>query len=302
MKIARFLLYALNGVIITSCADSDNATSQEPPGGPETPAAGRVNALVSDDLCQKFNYDDKRRITTAEFTVPGADDNEGLFVHYDYSDDGAIGLRYSDYSYEDGHSRFRKWDETLRLPANGLADYCEGIFEATVNSYPELTAKYKIEFHYDADKQLVDAKHYQWTMAYGGYDMEHPWTWYEWFVWENGNLVRHEDCDGSSKPKHINELTYLEWPADDAVSPLIYSTFNRAYGPLQAAGIFGANSKNLVKIVRHTSNADLSPSIINKISFAYHFDDNGRITNYNETYLPGSGQYKNYAYRVDWGD
>lgn len=291
---------AVAAIVLASCSnEADNTVNPEPPAEPVENVKSRVEAFVAEDATTSFVYDDEGRISMVEITSSDYDGSSFIRASYTYpADRDEIGLRYTTYTGspvgENGTlSNYRTWDEVLTIE-DGLIAYCEGICDVREPN-STLNAKYRIEYSYDSERRLTTAKHYQWPRKYGDYDMDHPWIWHERFVWEKGNMIRHEDEAGGSSPKYIYNYIYNAWPAVDNIGPLVCGMFDAAHSPLHSAGYFGKASENLVSKI-NTIN-DLSVNGIKE--FGYLFDDRGRIKSYSETYY-SPNRYTSYIWRVDW--
>lgn len=227
---------------LSSCSGSDE---------PDYPVFMQPISITSEDRygsIQTFEYDDYGRITSwiEQSNAPGTPVINSAY--YQYPDKNTIKV-FS--KYNNGLSE-RYYHETIRLE-NGRAIDSEGTFENVGDGIGSYQKTYRLSFEYDPANHLVVVKQSEVTGIGDKVSDDawnKPWTWENYLIWENGNLVEYQDYHGNSYVTYRNKFeyypTYTDYPV---INPVVTNAYHHV--PLFMKGIFGENSKQLVKTKVH---------------------------------------------------
>lgn len=221
---------------------------------------------------QQFSYDSYGRIVTYRSMLLA----ETVMVKYEYVSDSLIKITTKDIIRLNGFNDLvRTFQDNLHLE-NGQATYCEGIFCLEEQDKIPFEKKYRHEFSYTSSNHLNVVNWTEWSKDRDGWAEDKPWTWENFYYWENGNLVKIEDFNGHLYPSETYTLNYTDIIGVRNVVPIPMGRFQ--YIPLQLQGIFGAQSVNLISAVH---NEDIFNEITNT-NYRYELVGS-RITKYQET-------------------
>lgn len=259
------LYYLLISLIFVSCS----------PNEPEPETFMQIASITNENesVCQKFSYDSYGRIVTYRNMYP----TETVTVKYEYVSDNLIKITTKDVNFDRNgiYDLVRTYQDNLYLE-NGRADYCEGIFCQKEQDKTTIEKKYRHEFSYTSGNLLNVVKWTEWNKRGDGWEDDNPWTWENYYYWENGNLVKIEDFNGNSYPSVTYTINYTDIAEVQNVVPIPMGRYQ--YIPLQFKGIFGANSVSLISAIHR----DDSLNGITSTSYRYEFAGS-RITQYQES-------------------
>lgn len=259
------LYYLLISLIIVSCSNDE----------PEPEIFTQIASITNDEeyIGQQFSYDSYGRIVTYRSMYPA----ETVTVEYEYVSDNLIKITTKDINFgRNGiYEIVRTYQDNLHLE-NGRAAYCEGIFCQTTQEQTITEKKYHHEFSYTSSNLLNVVKWTEWNKEGDGWAEDKPWTWENFYYWDNGNLVKIEDYNGNQYPSVTNTINYTEVTGVQNVVPIPMGRYQ--YIPLQFKGIFGAQSVNLISEIHR----DDTLHGITSTSYRYEFAAS-RITKYQES-------------------
>lgn len=259
------LYYLLILLINVSCSNDE----------PEPEIFTQIASINNDEeyIGQQFSYDSYGRIVTYRSMYPA----ETVTVEYEYVSDNLIKITTKDINFgRNGiYEIVRTYQDNLHLE-NGRAAYCEGIFCQTKQGQTIIEKKYHHEFSYTSSNLLNVVKWTEWNKEGDGWAEDNPWTWENFYYWDNGNLVKIEDYNGNQYPSVTNTINYTEVTGVQNVVPIPMGRYQ--YIPLQFKGIFGAQSVNLISEIHR----DDILNGITSTSYRYEFAGS-RITKYQES-------------------
>lgn len=271
MRYALIIIFAT--LILPSCSNNE-----EP-----TPEVFCQLAEISngESESQTFFYDDDGRIIRYVAAFP----DETINVAYTYVSDNLIKIHTERMAHSmDGDNAISLYEDDLHLE-NGRAKYCDGIY--STNQFGKglsYQKKYRHEFSYTADNHLNIIKNTEWNKNGDSWAEDKPWSWEDYYIWENSNLVTVEDCDGNQTPKYIYKYSYSSISGVRNVLPLHWNRFQ--YFPLQLKGYFGSEPTNLIMGLETI----LPDGRNTKITYQYNIEDN-KITDYTKTQNGISDRY-----------
>ena len=261
------LCYLLISLIIVSCSND------EPEPEPET--FMQIASIINEDgsVCKQFSYDSYGRIVTYQSIYP----TESVKVEYEYVSDNLIKITTKDVNFDRNgiYDFVRTYQDNLHLE-NGRATYCEGICCQTEQDKTTFEKKYRHEFSYTSSNLLNVVKWTEWNKEVDVWAEDKPWTWENFYYWENGNLVKIEDFNGNSYPSVTYTINYTDIAGVQNIVPIPLGRYQ--YIPLQFKGIFGEQSVSLISAIHR----DDSLNGITAISYRYEFAGS-RITQYQES-------------------
>ena len=238
----------------------------------------------------QFTYDSYGRVISYERVC----NDESYTITYEYVSDDLIRITTKDVikdaiPTQDGYNdMIRTFKDELHLE-KGRAVSCDGLFSlAGGDKYP-FEKKYRLEFGYTLDNHLNWIKHTEWNKSGDDWAEDRPWTWENYYYWEDGNLVKIEDYSGNSHPYITYSLKYGNTSEVQNVVPIPIEGLQ--YYPLQLKGHFGPMPIGLIiEIVR--SDASNGNDIT---KYRYILYDT-QITNYVESH---NGSESN-IFTVQW--
>lgn len=256
------LYYLLISLIFVSCSNDE----------PEPETFMQIASVTSEDgsVCQQFSYDSYGRVVTYRNMYL----TETVTAEYEYVSDNLIKITTKEVNF-DRNDLVRTYQDNLYLE-NGRSAYCEGIFCQTEQDKTTIEKKYHHEFSYTSSNLLNVVKWTEWNKKGDGWEENNPWTWENFYYWDNGNLVKIEDFNGNSCPSVTYTFNYTDVIGVQNVVPIPMGRFQ--YIPLQLKGIFGAQSVSLISEVHRDDSLNKSIST----SYRYEFDGS-RITKYQES-------------------
>lgn len=230
------LYYILISLIIVSCSNDE----------PEPEIFMQIASITNEDgsVCQQFSYDSYGRIVTYRNMYPA----ETVTVEYEYVSDNLIKITTKDVNFDRNgiYDLVRTYQDNLYLE-NGRAAYCEGIFCQREQDKTTIEKKYRHEFSYTSGNLLNAVKWTEWYKEGDGWAEYKPWTWENFYYWDNGNLVKIEDFNGNSYPSVTYTINYTDIAGVQNVVPIPMGRYQ--YIPLQFKGIFGEQSVSMISEV-----------------------------------------------------
>lgn len=262
-------------LIFVSCSNND-----EPAPDVFTQVAKITNG---NNDTQSITYDSYGRVTQYVISV----NEDEVIATYSYPSDDLVEIHTEHtISWGKNDQSTRSYDDKVYLE-NGRADYCEGIF-STDEFGTIFQKKYRHEFSYTAGIHLNVVKCTEWNKNGDDWDYEKPWSWENYFIWEDNNLVSIEDFAGNDKPTYIYNYSYSSVSGIQNIIPLHLGRYQ--YYPLQIKGYFGYTPENLIEGVE-----SVVPNMpVIKEQYEYVIDKN-KITGYSET---RNGESEHYS--VSW--
>lgn len=262
MNKAYFLLISL---FLASCSNDE----------PESEVFMQIASVTNEGgyISRQFSYDSYGRIATYISIFP----SESVTVEYEYVSDNLVKITTNDISLDRNgiYDLVRTYQDNLHLE-NGRATYCEGVFCQTEQDKPPFEKKYRHEFSYTSGNLLNAVKWTEWNKEGDGWAEDKPWSWENFYYWENGNLVKIEDFNGNSYPSVTYTLKYTDVAGVRNVVPIPMGLYQ--YIPLQLKGVFGAQSVSLISEVHRDDFINETTTT----SYRYEFDGS-RITKYQES-------------------
>lgn len=263
--VKTFLLLIFTAVCLVSCSNQDE---------PDPEKFSQVSEISNgyNNISQRITYDEYGRVIKYIAGFP----TESITATYTYPSDNLIRIHTQDVIFgQNGTSGIlRIYEDELYLE-NGRASYCEGIFSSN-DAGSLFQKKYRHDFIYATDNHLNVIKWTEWNKNGDDWAYDKPWTWENYYVWEDGNLTEVEDFLGNTRPFYTYKYTYATMSGVQNIIPLHYGRFQ--YFPLQLKGIFGLQPKNLIIGLEQT----IDNGTTYKTDYNYNITD-GKIVNYSET-------------------
>lgn len=258
------------GVLISLLPLLASCDNQEEP----TPEVFSQVAEISNGTTtsRQITYDKYGRTVKYTVSYPGGSVN----ATYSYPSDNTISIHTEDVAYGTlGISDIvREYDDEIHLE-NGRASYCDGVFSSNEFGTP-FQKKYRHEFTYTSGNHLNVVKWTEWNRQGDEWALDRPWTWENYYIWENGNLTEIEDFSGKTTPFYRYKYSYSTTSGIQNITVIHYG--RHQYYPLQLGGILGAQPENLISGVQ-IEQADVLPV---QTRYEYNIID-GRVTVYTET-------------------
>lgn len=258
--------YLLISLLFVSCSSDE----------PESETFMQIASITNEGeyISQQFSYDSYGRVVTYRSMYP----TETVTVEYEYVSDNLIKITTKDINFgRNGiYDVVRTYQDNLHLES-GRAAYCEGIFCQTEQNKTSIEKKYRHEFSYTSGNLLNVVKWTEWNKEGDGWAEDKPWTWENFYYWDNGNLVKIEDFNGNSYPSVTYTFNYTDVAGVQNIVPIPMGRYQ--YIPLQLKGIFGAQSVSLISEVHRDDSFNNKST---STSYRYEFADS-RITKYQES-------------------
>lgn len=259
------LYYLLISLMFVSCSNDE----------PEYEPFMQIASITNEGeyISQQFSYDSYGRVVTYRSMYP----TETVTVEYEYVSDNLIKITTKDINFDRNKNPdlVRTYQDNLHLE-NGRATYCEGIFCQIEQDKTSIEKKYRHDFSYTTSNLLNVVKCTEWYKEGDNWAEDKPWTWENFYYWDNGNLVKVEDFAGHSYPSFTYTFNYTDVTGVQNVVPIPMGRFQ--YIPLQLKGIFGAQSVSLISEVHRDNSLNKSTST----SYRYEFNGS-RISKYKES-------------------
>ena len=243
IKVAmKKLYYLLISLIFVSCGNDE----------PEYETFMQIASITNEGgyISQQFSYDSYGRVVTYRRMYP----TETVSVEYEYVSDNLIKITTKDINF----------------------DRNEGIFCQIEQDKTSIEKKYRHDFSYTTSNLLNVVKWTEWNKEGDNWAEDKPWTWENFYYWDNGNLVKAEDFNGNSYPSVTYTFNYTNVTGVQNVVPIPMGRFQ--YIPLQLKGIFGAQSVSLISEVHRDAPLNKATST----SYRYEFNGS-RISKYKES-------------------
>lgn len=274
----KFLFILACPLFLSACSDEPNPD-----------VFMQIAEITNEDgsISKQFSYDSYGRITAFRSTYP----TETVNVKYEYVSDNLIKITTEDIvlDYNGAQEFARTYRDELHLE-KGQAVFCEGIFSQTQQGIASFEKKYRREFGYTTGNRLNTIKCTEWNRSGDKWDEDSPWTWENYYHWENDNLVKIEDCLGYSYPTTIYTLRYNGVYGAQNIIPIPMDL--PQFYPLQLKGIFGSTPANLITEIQRE---DIHTDAIYTTSYQYTIED-GRITSCQKSSHPGTTD----TFSVQW--
>ncbi len=242
----------------------------------------QVAEISNGESSQYISYDDYGRVTKYVITFP----DETVKSNYTYISNDLIKIHTESilHGFLNGEDAITEYEDELHLE-NGRAKYCDGIYSTNkLGGGTVFQKKYKHEFIYTSDNHLNVIKNTEWNKNGDSWAYDRPWSWENYYIWENNNLISVEDCNGKQTPQYIYNYSYSSISGVQNILAVHFGRFQ--YFPLQLKGYFGSQPKNLIIGMEATRpNAPTS-----NISYEYNIKDN-KITDYIEIQGGNSTSY-----------
>lgn len=258
-----FIYILLTLLIFSSCSNNDEPTPE---------VYTQVSKITNgSSITQTIIYDSFDQVTRYVSTVF----EDEITATYSYPSDNLIKIHTEIITnWGKNNSTTRKYDEEVYLE-KGLIAYCDGIF-STDEFGTIIHKKFRQEFTYTADNHLNVVKWTQWNKKGDDWDYESPWSWGNYYIWKNNNLVTIEDYLGNSSPTYTYNYTYSSVSGIQNVIPLHFGMGQ--YYPLQLKGYLGLTSENLI-----AGKETIAPNApIIKAQYEYDIEQN-KVIRYSET-------------------
>lgn len=268
-----FIIILLIPLLLSSCSNNDE---------PMPDVYSQVAEISNGESSQYISYDDYGRVTKYVITFP----DETVKSNYTYISNDLIKIHTESvlHGFLNGEDAITEYEDELHLE-NGRAKYCDGIY--STNKLGEGTVfqkKYKHEFIYTSDNHLNVIKNTEWNKKGDSWAYDKPWSWENYYIWENNNLTSVEDCNGKQTPQYVYNYTYSSISGVQNILAVHFGRFQ--YFPLQLKGYFGSQPKNLI-IGMETTRPNAPTT---NISYEYNIRDN-KITDYIEIQGGNSTSY-----------
>lgn len=239
----------------------------------------------------QFTYDSNGRVTSYMRVC----NNESFIITYEYVSEDLIKITTHDVIKEASMNQDGNYIDVIRTVKdelhleNGRAVSCDGLFSWIEGEKNTVEKKYRQEFGYTRDNLLNWIKWTQWNKSGDNWDEDRPWSWENYYYWENGNLVKIEDYSGHAYPYITYSFKYGDASGIQNVVPIPMEGLQ--YYPLQLKGFFGSMP---IRLITEIDQSDTSTG--NHITtYQYNLTER-RITNYLESNERGESN----QYSVQW--
>ncbi len=235
---------------------------------------------------RQISYDSYGRVIGYKCSYP----NESVVAEYEYVSDDLVKISTEDIIFggKGAYDIVRTYHDELHLE-NGHAVSCDGIFSQREQDETPFEKKYRHEFNYTSDNLLNTVKWTEWNKVGEEWAEDKPWSWENFYYWDNGNLVKIEDFFGHTYPCITYTFGYADFAGIQNVVPIPMGLYQ--YIPLQFKGVFGPQPAGLISEIHRadTFNGNFSTSYVYEIA-------EGRITNYQESRSNGVSE----TFAVQW--
>ncbi len=235
---------------------------------------------------RQISYDSYGRVIGYKCSYP----NESVVAEYEYVSDDLVKISTEDIIFggKGAYDIVRTYHDELHLE-NGHAVSCDGIFSQREQDETPFEKKYRHEFNYTSDNLLNTVKWTEWNKVGEEWAEDKPWSWENFYYWDNGNLVKIEDFFGHTYPCITYTFGYADFAGIQNVVPIPMGLYQ--YIPLQFKGVFGPQPTGLISEIHRadTFNGNFSTSYVYEIA-------EGRITNYQESRSNGVSE----TFSVQW--
>ena len=275
------LLALVIPLLLASCSDKED---------PLPDVFSQVSEIKGTSQSQEITYDSYGRVVKYIESYP----HEIITCTYSYSSDDLIKIHTEQVIQEsDGNDRVDEYVDELFLN-NGRADYCEGVFSSNRKSIYQ--KKYRHEFVYMPDNHLniVKCTEWDWDKIALDWISDKPWSWENYYIWENGNLVEVEDYSGyKDKIAYTFKYSYSEVSGVQNIVRIHLCRYQ--YYPLQLQGIFGSMPNNLISRCQTKQ----FNKTIREAAYSYDIKDK-KISSYTESQYRESQTGTSETFSVSW--
>lgn len=235
---------------------------------------------------RQISYDSYGRVIGYKCSYP----NESVVAEYEYVSDDLVKISTEDIIFDEkgAYDIVRTYHDELHLE-NGRAVSCDGIFSRREQDETPFEKKYRHEFNYTSDNLLNTVKWTEWNKVGEEWAEDKPWSWENFYYWDNGNLVKIEDFFGHTYPCITYTFGYADFAGIQNVVAIPMGLYQ--YVPLQFKGVFGPQPAGLISEIHRTDtfNGNFSTSYVYEIA-------EGRITTYQESRSNGLSE----TFSVQW--
>lgn len=248
----------------------------------------QIASITDEDgsVGRQISYDSYGRVIGYKCSYP----NESVVAEYEYVSDDLVKISTEDIIFggKGAYDIVRTYHDELHLE-NGHAVSCDGIFSQREQDETPFEKKYRHEFNYTSDNLLNTVKWTEWNKVGEEWAEDKPWSWENFYYWDNGNLVKIEDFFGHTYPCITYTFGYADFAGIQNVVPIPMGLYQ--YIPLQFKGVFGPQPAGLISEIHRadTFNGNFSTSYVYEIA-------EGRITNYQESRSNGVSE----TFSVQW--
>ena len=240
----------------------------------------------------QFTYDSYGRIISYKRVC----NNESYVITYEYVSDDLIRITTKDVIKDLSLTQDGYYNDAIRTIIDelhlekGRAVSCDGLFSLAGGDKYSFEKKYRLEFGYTLDNLLNWIKHTEWYKSGDDWVEDRPWTWENYYYWEDGNLVKIEDYSWHSYPYITYSLKYGDTSKVQNVVPIPMGGLQ--YYPLQLKGFFGPMPISLITEIDQSDTSNGKHIIT---TYQYNLTER-RITKYVESH---NGSESN-KYSVHW--
>lgn len=235
---------------------------------------------------RQISYDSYGRVIGYKCSYP----NESVVAEYEYVSDDLVKISTEDIIFggKGAYDIVRTYHDELHLE-NGHAVSCDGIFSQREQDETPFEKKYRHEFNYTSDNLLNTVKWTEWNKVGEEWAEDKPWSWENFYYWDNGNLVKIEDFFGHTYPCITYTFGYADFAGIQNVVAIPMGLYQ--YVPLQFKGVFGPQPAGLISEIHRTDTFNGNFSTYYQYEIA-----EGRITNYQESRSNGVSE----TFSVQW--
>ena len=136
---------------------------------------------------RQISYDSYGRVIGYKCSYP----NESVVAEYEYVSDDLVKISTEDiiFGEKGAYDIVRTYHDELHLE-NGRAGSCDGIFSQRTQDETPFEKKYRHEFNYTSGNLLNTVKWTEWNKVGEEWAEDKPWSWENFYYWDNGNLVK----------------------------------------------------------------------------------------------------------------
>jgi len=248
----------------------------------------QIASITDEDgsVGQQISYDSYGRVIGYRCSYP----NESVVAEYEYVSDDLVKISTEDIIFDEKgvYEIVRTYHDELHLE-NGRAVSCDGIFSQRERDEAAFEKKYRHEFNYTPGNLLNTVKWTEWNKVGEEWAEDKPWSWENFYYWDNGNLVKIEDYLGHTYPCITYTFGYADFAGSQNVVAIPMGLYQ--YVPLQFKGVFGPQPAALISEIHRADTFNGNFSTYYRYEIA-----EGRITNYQESRSNGVSE----TFSVQW--
>ena len=248
----------------------------------------QIASITDEDgsVGQQISYDSYGRVIDYRCSYP----NESVVAEYEYVSDDLVKISTEDiiFGEKGAYDIVRTYHDELHLEY-GRAVSCDGIFSQRERDEAAFEKKYRHEFNYTPGNLLNTVKWTEWNKVGEEWAEDKPWSWENFYYWDNGNLVKIEDYLGHTYPCITYTFGYADFAGSQNVVAIPMGLYQ--YVPLQFKGVFGPQPAALISEIHRADTFNGNFSTYYRYEIA-----EGRITNYQESRSNGVSE----TFSVQW--